>query len=110
VVGIGDFNGDNRDDILLRNDNGAIFDFLGQTNGGFSNNGNNSFINVSNSWHVEAVGDFNADGRDDILWRNGDGTIMNWLGTANGGFTDNTANSFVAVPLMWHVQSPESLF
>ncbi|HEV2044015.1 MAG TPA: Calx-beta domain-containing protein, partial [Sphingomicrobium sp.] len=30
--------------------------------------------------------DFNGDGRSDILWRNVDGQMSNWLGQANGGF------------------------
>jgi hypothetical protein len=33
-----------------------------------------------------ARGDFNGDGRSDILWRNADGTISNWLVDANLSF------------------------
>ena len=41
------------------------------------------------AWHVDGTGDFNGDGRDDILWRHNSGTLTNWLGTANGSFADN---------------------
>ena len=37
------------------------------------------------------AGDFNGDGRTDILWRNNDGTVTDWLGTSAGGFTANSA-------------------
>ncbi|HEV2043537.1 MAG TPA: PQQ-dependent sugar dehydrogenase, partial [Sphingomicrobium sp.] len=47
--------------------------------------------------------DFNGDGRSDILWRNTDGTLSNWLGTANGGFTPNNANAAALVPTDWQV-------
>lgn len=104
VAGIGDFNGDGRSDILWRNDNGAIFDMLGTSNGGFTSNGDASYVAVDNSWHVASVGDFNGDGRSDILWRNDNGAIFDMLGTANGGFINNGDNSFVNVPTTSHVQ------
>ena len=53
-----DFNGDGRDDILWRNDNGAVFTFLSTANGGVTNNGDNSYAAMSNVWHVEAIGDY----------------------------------------------------
>ncbi|WP_309602322.1 FG-GAP repeat protein, partial [Sphingomonas sp.] len=52
-----------------------------------------------------AVGDYNGDGRDDILWRNTNGQLSDWLGTATGGFVTNDANALTnAAPTNWHVQ------
>ena len=36
------------------------------------------------------AGDFNGDGRDDVLWRHDSGQVANWLGQANGGFVSAT--------------------
>jgi Ca2+-binding RTX toxin-like protein len=104
VAATGDFNGDGRDDILWRNVNGAIFNFLGTANGGVVNNGDNSYVAVDNSWHIVGVGDFNGDARADILWRNDNGAMFNMLGTANGGIVNNGDNSFVTVDKSWQVQ------
>ena len=109
IAGTGDFNGDGRDDILWRNDNGAVFTFLSTANGGVINNGDNSYAAMSNVWHVEAIGDYNGDGRDDILWRHDNGTIIDWLGTAPGGFTDNSANLFTSIALAWQVAPADAL-
>jgi hypothetical protein len=103
VAGTGDFNGDGRDDILWRNDNGQLSDWLGQANGGFINNDANAFTTVPTSWNIVGTGDFNGDGRDDILWRNNDGQLSNWLGHANGGFVANDAKAMTLVPTDWHV-------
>jgi hypothetical protein len=103
IAGVGDFNGDGRDDILWRNADGRITDWLGVGNGSFSSNGVNSLNAVALDWKIAAIGDFNGDGRDDILWRNADGRITNWLGAANGGFTDNVANAYNGVSLDWQV-------
>jgi hypothetical protein len=45
--------------------------------------------------------DFNGDGRDDLLWRNSDGTIGYWFGEADGGFTINP--TLTHVPSQWRV-------
>jgi hypothetical protein len=103
VVGTGDFNGDGRDDILWRSSNGALSDWLGTPNGGFTVNDAHALIQVPTDWQIAGTGDFNGDGRDDILWRNSNGALSDWLGTADGGFTVNDANAFTNVPNLWMI-------
>lgn len=92
VSGTGDFNGDGLVDVLWRADDGGVTNWLGQSNGGFFGNWDNFHNNPGTNWNVAAVGDFNGDGRSDILWRTADGSTTNWLGQANGGFTGNWDN------------------
>ena len=98
VVGTGDFNGDGFADILWRNSDGTVTDWLGQANGSFSGNWDNLHNNPGASWQVVGTGDFNGDGFTDILWRNSDGTVTDWLGTASGSFSGNWNNLHTAVP------------
>lgn len=103
IAGTGDFNGDGRDDILWRQDgSGQLLDWLGTANGGFVTNGN-STVNVGLDWHIAGTGDFNGDGRTDILWSQDGGLTIDWLGTANGTFTSNSANFSTVVGTDWHV-------
>jgi hypothetical protein len=106
VVGTGDFNGDGYEDILWRQSGGQLTDWLGTAAGGFTQNSANFSQFVATDWHVVSLGDFNGDHRDDILWRNDNGQLTEWLGTATGGFTDNSANASTFVPTNWHVLDP----
>jgi Ca2+-binding RTX toxin-like protein len=106
IAGTADFNGDGFSDILWRNTNGQLSQWLGAANGGFTGNG--SIVNqfVANAWKIQGTGDFNGDGRADIMWRNVSGQLSEWLGTADGGFIDNGENVNQIVPNAWaiHIQ------
>jgi hypothetical protein len=106
VAGTGDFNGDGRSDILWRNDSGALTDWLGQANGSFVANDSVALIyDIPTSWKVAGTGDFNGDGRADILWRNDNGAMTDWLGKANGGFIANDAVALdYSISTTWHTQ------
>ena len=79
---------------------------IGASTGGFTQNGANASTYVATSWHIAQVGDFNGDGKDDILWRDDSGHTTNWLGTASGGFTPNSANFSTTVDTSWHIEHP----
>jgi hypothetical protein len=103
IVGTGDFNGDGRSDILWRSDSGLVTDWLATANGSFYGNASNFLSQMGATWHVAATGDFNGDGLTDILWYNDAGTVTDWLGQPNGGFTQNGANFQAQVGTSWHV-------
>jgi hypothetical protein len=103
VVGTGDFNGDGRHDVIWRRDDGAFTEWLGQADGGFVSNDANAWWFVPTSWKVDGTGDFDGDGRCDVIWRNDNGTFTTWLGQADGGFVSNDANSMAVLPTEWQV-------
>jgi hypothetical protein len=107
VAGIGDFDGNGRDDILGRTATGELFVTPAGLGGSFDNLITSRFVaSVPVDWHVAAVGDYNGDGTDDILWRNDNGALSNWLGIESQGFrfTVNDANAFAMVSTDWLVQ------
>ena len=60
---------------------------------------------VDKSWQVQGIGDYNGDGREDVMFRNDFGVINNLLATASGGYTSN-AGSVVNVSTWLYVQDP----
>jgi len=104
VVGTGDFNGDGKDDVLWRRDDGAFTAWLAQGGGGFVSNDANAWAMISTNWHVVGTGDYNGDGKDDVLWRRDDGALTNWLAGPNGSFVSNDAHAWHDVPNYWVIQ------
>jgi hypothetical protein len=98
-----DFNGDGRDDILWRNDDGTVGNWLGQLGGGFAYNAAAGLTPTSTSWHIVATGDYNGDGFADVLWRHDTGSFGTWLGDANGRLTYNAAAGLTAVGQEWQI-------
>ena len=103
VEGIGDFNGDGRDDILWRSAAGEVGNWLGSASGALAYNAAAGVTVADTYWQVAGVGDFNGDGRDDILWRGGNGEIGSWNATGIGGFTYNASAGIAGAPLSWQV-------
>src|SRR6266480_3624334 len=92
-----DFDGDCKSDILWRNAvTGETYIWL--MNGlSIASSGSVNFVDPASGWQVQGIGDFDGDGRDDILWRNlstGENYIylMNGLAIASGGLLRTVAD------------------
>jgi FG-GAP-like repeat len=96
IMGAGDFNGDNIDDIVWRNmSTGAVTISLMNTSGRVSNWLPVGQSPISLNVALEGIGDFDGNGRADMLWRNKtsgnsvmsyhnlDGTVASWPVVSN---------------------------
>lgn len=97
VEGMADFSGDNRSDILWRDTDGSLSTWNAVDAGTGIGFQENSWYHapVSLDWHVVGLGDFNGDGKDDILWHNDDGALSVWTSTGSG-FVENQMNASAA--------------
>jgi hypothetical protein len=58
---------------------------------------------VPNDWHIEGTGEFDADGKSDLVWRHDNGQVYFW---EMDGLQIKTEGSVVHAPVPndWHIQ------
>jgi hypothetical protein len=76
VADIVDLNGDNKSDILWRNDNGSVAQW--QMDGASVAYGDQFAVGLTSDWNFAGLGDFNFDYKTDIIRRNDNGDIYQW--------------------------------
>ena len=76
IGGVGDFDGDHKDDILWRRRTGENSIWFMD---GFKCRSGSVIPPLPLDWRVDAVADFNGDGCSDIFWRRADGAFGIWF-------------------------------
>ena len=102
IAGSGDFNQDGAEDLLFQHDDGSMavwflkgLDLVSATQLDPANPGDLA-------WKIVATGDFNSDGKTDLVFQNTDRSLAVWL--MNGTKLDSAALFFPSDPgVGWHV-------
>ena len=115
VAGIGDFDGDGKADILLRNTNGTFADWTmngSQISSSQLLTSQGATVTLGSNWSVAGIGDFNGDGKSDILLKNASGAFVEWTmnGSAITAAAHVTASGQPVAAPAWQAQaSPTDL-
>jgi hypothetical protein len=88
IVGIADFNGDGKPDVVWQNDSSRqiTVNYFGGAQGNALQGWNWLCSSANPGWSVAGVADFNGDGKPDLVWQN-DNTrqvTVNYFGGAQG--------------------------
>jgi hypothetical protein len=82
AIAVADVNGDHKPDVLVLTGGGVVV-FLGKGDGTFTT----THLSYGTSGQLLAVGDFNDDGKADIVLANSTATIQVLLGNGDGNFS-----------------------
>ena len=102
VDGHGDYNGDGKSDLLWRNSDGGLA--IWAMDGTHTLAGATDYLGIipTSFTILSGHGDFNGDGKSDILWRNSDGGLAIWA--MDGTHTIANATGYLGIiPPAWHI-------
>jgi len=105
VAGIGDANGDGRDDVYVQDSTGLLWVYIVAADGiSFDNGASGTPVTVPAGWSVVSIGDYNGDGRSDVVVQNdSSGQLWTYITAADGISFDSQASGSVAgVPAGWN--------
>ena len=106
ISGTGDFNGDSKSDLLWRNDDGSVNIWLMDGAYVLSAGLVTPYSVVDNNWKISGTGDFNGDGKADILWRNTDGSTNVWEMNGSSVLSAGAINPYAVVDTTWKIAAP----
>ncbi|MDQ0578772.1 FG-GAP-like repeat-containing protein [Streptomyces rishiriensis] len=86
IVGVGDFTGDGRGDLLVQDKRNTLWRYAGNGTGGFT-----APVKVAIGWGasynaVAGVGDVTGDGKADVIARDTSGNVWRYTGNGKGSF------------------------
>jgi hypothetical protein len=94
ILSAGDFTGDNFSDVIVRNAAGQLLLYRGNGKGSWLNGTDPDVIGTGwNSFnYIFSPGDWNSDGRPDLITRNAAGELRLYRGNGKGGWIDGSTN------------------
>ena len=103
VAGIGDLNGDGKDDVLLRNKNGRWYYYPMNGRRFLADERGYADLTRDLDWQVAGIGDLNGDGKDDVLLRHEDGRWDYYPMNGRNPITDQRGLAGLTRNLDWQV-------
>jgi hypothetical protein len=91
AYGTGDFNGDGNADILLQNTTTGQVGVWIMNGAQYGSGGGLSTKMSEAGWHVTGTGDYNGDGKSDIVFRNNNGAVGVWEMSGTTYLTGSTS-------------------
>lgn len=112
IRGVGDFNGDNKTDLVWENDNTgalAVWFMNGASSGGAVLQSQTTFSpypQVAPSWKIRSVADLNADNKPDLVWENDvSGELVLWYLNGVNLVSQTPLSPYPQVNPAWKIRS-----